>query len=190
MAEQHDANALPLRDPAIQCLSAACPCPAQALLISALPLLRSSSQCHRWSLLFNAFTKHILALPMLCSSYPCQCSAMLYHSPSVLVIAMTLHHFSMPLLRYARLDLSVQCLSDTILVIAFARRFASLPLQNYLCFAFSRRFTALTLIKHFPLKSAFAGIAPLAQTVIASEVEPVHDTADKFAPRHNVELDI
>jgi len=50
-------------------------------------------------------------------------------------LATALPYFSMPLLRYARLGLSVQCLSDTILIIATARRYPSTPLQNYLCFA-------------------------------------------------------
>jgi len=36
----------------------------------------------------------------------------------------------MPLLRYARLDLSVQRLSDTILVIATTKRYLSTPLLS------------------------------------------------------------
>ena len=132
------------------------------------------------------------SLTFLCFALASHYSAKTMYRPAIalLISAIAQRFHPLPSLRYARLDLSVQRLSDTILVIAFARRFVSLPLQNYLCFAFSRRFTALTLIQHFPLKSALARIAPLAQTVIASEVEPIHDTANKFAPRHNVELDI
>ena len=42
---------------------------------------------------------------------------------------------AMPLLRYARLGLSVQRLSDTVLIIATAKLVLTMPLQNYLYFA-------------------------------------------------------
>ena len=87
------------------------PCPSPACLRRTLPLLRSSSQCHRLAVL-------------------CHRLNVLYSAHALKLTARTLHRYSMPLLRYARLDLSVQCLGDMILVIAFARRFVSLPLLS------------------------------------------------------------
>ena len=181
--------------------------------------------CHSTDLLFNAETQHSLALPKLCLSPPCPCSALLltastalFNTSPVPIHARTLHRYSMPLLRYARLDLSVQCLSDTILVIAIAQPIPSMPLlfctlplllkstplrsvtllclltavhglcmscPFYACtkpiyalpkqltdspcrrnpellYSMPLHFTAIASIKHFPLKSAFAGIAPLS----------------------------
>lgn len=66
---------------------------------------------------------------LLCRSYtcPCQCSATPQLCYSVPLLRHSLHYYSMPLLRYARLDLSVQCLSDTILIIASAQLIFSVP---------------------------------------------------------------
>ena len=85
----------------------------------------------------NALLCQCSATPLVCYSMPkpsapllCLSMATLRLALAPFFFAMPLLYCSMPLLRYARLDLSVQCLSDTILVISFARRFVSLPLHH------------------------------------------------------------
>ena len=193
------ANALPLRNLAvqnhcfalryitIQCQNTAFPCYAQALFISALPMLYSSylGQCLSNQCLYftmpvltsrcSASAIRFLSLPQRNVTYPRLCSAYLRSAIAPLIPAS-------PLLINAFHCHNVALLSRSS---SYQLRYVALP-----CFAFSRRFTTLALVKHFPLKSTFAGIAPLAQTVIASEVEPIHDTANQLATCHDVKLDI
>ena len=134
------------------CSSYLCRC--YALFCGTMTTLDASLLCLRASL-----PKLCIALPMPCASVQCQYPAMLCLSFTYLRIATALHRYSMPLryppmlclalpmlvqsmplLRYSRLDLSVQCLSDTILVIATAPLFLSLPL---LCLTLPSPFVAV-----------------------------------------------
>ena len=83
---------------------------------------------------YSASAIRFLSLPQRNVTYPRQRWSLLYTAHALKLTAVAFHRYSMPLLRYARLDLSVQRLSDTILVIATAKRYLSTPLQNYLCF--------------------------------------------------------
>ena len=121
-------------------------CNAKTKHTFALPKLRSSPPCPCSVLLLNAFALHIFALPSHPIALPKPCSAQPRQH-----VARTLHRYSMPLLRYARLGLSVQCLSDTILVIATTKRCLSTPLLSlssqclrlaYLCHCRSLLFVA------------------------------------------------
>ena len=98
-----------------------CQCVSEQTIAVAEPL-------NAQALRLNAFYAN--ALPLHCIASQNRCSAQPRQH-----VARALHRYSMPLLRYARLDLSVQRLSDTILVIATAKRYLSTPLQNYLCLA-------------------------------------------------------
>ena len=112
----HDAfriTAMPEHPSSIQCHCAGNQCYANAYPSKSLPLLSHSIPkrivsmpdhsylCHSDTWLNGTIPLRLNAL--LCRSYtcPCQCSA----TPLV--------YYSMPLLRYARLGLSVQCLGDS-----------------------------------------------------------------------------
>ena len=69
-------------------------------------------------------------MPCYAEAIHVRANALPLHCPALLVIALAPFFFSMPLLYYARLDLSVQCLSDTILVIATTKRYLSTPLLS------------------------------------------------------------
>ena len=167
---------------AIQCLCFAMPVltsrySASAIRFLSLPLRDASSPCLYSAYLRSALTPQIPASPFLITTFHCRNVALLNR------------------------NCSLQCLCSTLYYLYPSNqlRFVALP-----CFAFSRRFTTLAFpvdsmplhftaiasIKHFPLKSTFAGIAPLAQTVIASEVEPIHNTANQLATCHDIEFDI
>ena len=161
------------------------------------------------SLLFNAETKRTLALPKLCLSPPCPCSVLLLNAVAGPCDSAPLRRCSLPwlfiafhCLYFTMPVLTSRCSASAIRFLSLPRRILTLPRLNnsFRLHAGAPRISSLQylltavpgsrLIQNLPLKSAFAGITPLAQTVIASEVEPIHDTADKFAPRHDVELDI
>ena len=113
-------TAIPEHPSSIQCHCAGNQCYANAYPSKSLPTLSHS------------MPKRIVSVPYrsyLCRSYtcPCQCSVtpLVYYSmpkpsapllcPSVayLRFALAPFFFALPLLRYARLDLSVQCLGDS-----------------------------------------------------------------------------
>jgi len=104
MSEQHNATAYPSKS--LLCRSYTCPC-----------------QCSATPLVCYSMPKH--SIPLLCPNMATLRLALASHCS-----ARTLHRYSMPLLRYARLDLSVQCLSDTILIIATTKRYLSTPLLS------------------------------------------------------------
>ena len=98
-------------------------------------------------------------MPMRLNALLCQCSATPKLRPSLLRLALAPFFFAMPSLVPA-----IQCLCQGVHHSSMPSPFLSMPMLrvSFLCHAFSRRFTALTLIKHFPLKRALAGITPLA----------------------------
>ena len=131
---------MPLRLNALLCRSYTCPCQCSAtpLVCYSMPKHYVPSLCPSSAYLRLALAPFFFSMPSLCISPHCPHISALPSHPIALPkpcsaqprqhVARTLHRYSMPLLRYARLDLSVQCLSDTILVIATASHFISMPL--------------------------------------------------------------
>ena len=122
------ANALPLHWFAIQCRNITYLRFAQAPLISALPLLRSSSQCLRFAYLRIALiSPHCPRIPLLCQNH-----APLSHGNTLPgpFIAIQCPYFAMPVL-------TSRCSASATRHLAFALLILAVPL---LCFSMPSRY--------------------------------------------------
>ena len=100
-------------------------CHSDTRLNSTMPLRLNALLCRSYTCPCQCS-----ATPLVCYSMPKQSAPLLCPSMATLRFAPAPFFFATPLLRYARLDLSVQCLSDTILVIATTKRYLSTPLLS------------------------------------------------------------